>query len=58
MAPLAKLAAVAMMIASGVVAAPWDQTARQSTHRVRTVNGASFQTYHPEPVFETYGTQG
>ncbi|KAG8773458.1 hypothetical protein FRC12_002522 [Ceratobasidium sp. 428] len=60
MAPLAKLAAVAMMIASGVVAAPWDQTARQSTHRVRSVGpqGAKFQTYHPEPVFETYGTNG
>ncbi|KAG9119736.1 hypothetical protein FRC07_005084 [Ceratobasidium sp. 392] len=58
MAPLAKLAAVAMMIASGVLAAPWDQTARQSTHRVRTVNGSKFETYHPEPVFETYGTQG
>ncbi|KAG8698935.1 hypothetical protein FRC09_006935 [Ceratobasidium sp. 395] len=60
MAPFAKLAAVAMMIASGVVAAPWDQTARQSTHRVRSVGpqGAMFQTYHPEPVFETYGTNG
>ncbi|KAG8781731.1 hypothetical protein FRC12_021577 [Ceratobasidium sp. 428] len=60
MAPLAKLAAVAMMIASGVVAAPWDQTARQSTHRVHSVGpqGAKFQTYHPEPVFETYGTNG
>ncbi|KAG8765972.1 hypothetical protein FRC12_007167 [Ceratobasidium sp. 428] len=60
MAPLAKLAAVAVMIASGVVAAPWDQTARQSTHRVRSVGpqGTKFQTYHPEPVFETYGTDG
>ncbi|KAG8698934.1 hypothetical protein FRC09_006934 [Ceratobasidium sp. 395] len=60
MAPFAKLAAVAVMIASGVVAAPWDQTARQSTHRVRSVGpqGAKFQTYHPEPVFETYGTNG
>ncbi|QRV93969.1 extracellular metalloproteinase MEP [Ceratobasidium sp. AG-Ba] len=60
MAPLAKLAAVAMMIASGVVAAPWDSTVRQSTHRVRSVGpqGTKLQTYHPEPVYETYGVDG
>ncbi|KAG8743260.1 hypothetical protein FRC10_012304 [Ceratobasidium sp. 414] len=60
MAPLAKLAAVAMMIASGVVAAPWDPISRQSTHRVRSVGpqGTKLQTYHPEPVFETYGVDG
>ncbi|KAG9089171.1 hypothetical protein FRC07_012388, partial [Ceratobasidium sp. 392] len=60
MAPLAKLAAVAMMIASGVVAAPWDPVSRHTTHGVRSVGpqGATFQSYHPEPVFETYGTEG
>ncbi|QRV97451.1 extracellular metalloproteinase MEP [Ceratobasidium sp. AG-Ba] len=60
MAPLAKLAAVAMMIASGAVAAPWDPVARHTTHRVRSVGpqGAKFLSYHPEPVFETYGVDG
>ncbi|KAG8700995.1 hypothetical protein FRC08_004337 [Ceratobasidium sp. 394] len=60
MAPLAKLAAIATMTASGVVAAPWDPVSRHTTHRVRSVGsqGAKFQAYHPEPVFETYGVDG
>lgn len=60
MAPLAKLAALALMIASGVVAAPWDPVTRHTTHRVRSVGpqGTKFQAYHPEPVFETYGVEG
>ncbi|KAG8743261.1 hypothetical protein FRC10_012305 [Ceratobasidium sp. 414] len=60
MAPLPKLVAIAMMIASGVVAAPWDPVSRHTTHRVRSIgpHGAKFQAYHPEPVFETYGVNG
>jgi extracellular elastinolytic metalloproteinase len=60
MAPLAKLAAVALMIASGVVAAPWDPVSRHTTHRVRSVGPqkAQFQSYHPPSTFEAYGTEG
>ncbi|CAE6517796.1 unnamed protein product [Rhizoctonia solani] len=60
MASIAKLAAVALLIAQGAVAAPWDASARQTTHRVRSVGpkGAQFKSYHPEPVFETYGVDG
>ncbi|QRV93971.1 extracellular metalloproteinase MEP [Ceratobasidium sp. AG-Ba] len=60
MAFLVKLAAIAALIAQGVVAAPWDPVSRHTTHRVRSVGtqGAKFQSYHPEPVFETYGVSG
>ncbi|KAG8688482.1 hypothetical protein FRC11_005376 [Ceratobasidium sp. 423] len=60
MAFIAKLAAVALLIAQGAVAAPWDASAHHTTHSVRSVgpNGAKFQSYHPEPVFETYGVDG
>ncbi|CAE6339071.1 unnamed protein product [Rhizoctonia solani] len=60
MAFIAKLAAVALLIAQGAIAAPWDASVRQTTHRVRSVGtkGAQFQSYHPEPVFETYGVDG
>ncbi|KAG8743262.1 hypothetical protein FRC10_012306 [Ceratobasidium sp. 414] len=60
MAPLPKLIAIAMVIVSGVVAAPWDPVSRHTTHRVRSIgpHGAKFQAYHPEPVFETYGVGG
>ncbi|CAE6431427.1 unnamed protein product [Rhizoctonia solani] len=57
MAPLAKLAAIALMIASGAVAAPWDSTSRHMTHRVRSVGPqkAQIQSYHPPSTFETFG---
>ncbi|KAF8608678.1 hypothetical protein BDV93DRAFT_518742 [Ceratobasidium sp. AG-I] len=60
MAPLAKLTAVALMIASGVIAAPWDPVSRHTTHRVRSVGPekAQFQSYHPPATFETFGTDG
>lgn len=60
MAPLAKLAAVALMIASGVIAAPWDPVSRYATHRVRSVGPqkAQFQSYHPPATFETFGVEG
>ncbi|CAE6438006.1 unnamed protein product [Rhizoctonia solani] len=60
MAFVAKLAAVALLIAQGAIAAPWDASVRQTTHRVRSVGtkGTQFQSYHPEPVFETYGVEG
>lgn len=58
MAPLAKLTAVALMIVSGVIAAPWDLTTRYTTHRVRSVgpNKVQTQSYHPPSTFETFGT--
>ena len=58
MAFFTKLAAVALMIASGVIAAPWDSTSRYTTHRVRSVgpNKVQMQSYHPPSTFETFGT--
>ncbi|CCO37081.1 hypothetical protein BN14_11232 [Rhizoctonia solani AG-1 IB] len=58
MAPLAKLATLALMIASGAVAAPWDSTTRHATHSKFSVGPrkAEFQSYHPPSTFETYGT--
>ncbi|KAG8706859.1 hypothetical protein FRC08_000825 [Ceratobasidium sp. 394] len=60
MALLTKFAAITMIIASGVAAAPWDPVSRHTTHYVRSVGSqsAKFQSYHPEPVFETYGVEG
>ncbi|CAE7145090.1 unnamed protein product [Rhizoctonia solani] len=57
MAPLAKLATIALMIVSGAIAAPWDTTSRHMTHRVRSVGPqkAQFQSYHPPSTFETFG---
>ncbi|KAF8608977.1 hypothetical protein BDV93DRAFT_486410 [Ceratobasidium sp. AG-I] len=58
MAPITKLTAVGLMIASGAVAAPWETASRHITHRVRTVgpNKNQFQSYHPPSVFEAFGT--
>ncbi|CAE7145092.1 unnamed protein product [Rhizoctonia solani] len=57
MAPLAKLATIALMIVSGAIAAPWDTTSRHMTHRTRAVGPqkAQFQSYHPPSTFETFG---
>ncbi|CAE6465601.1 unnamed protein product [Rhizoctonia solani] len=57
MAPLAKLATIALMIVSGTIAAPWDTTTRHITHRIRSVGPqkAQFQSYHPPSTFETFG---
>ncbi|CAE6475720.1 unnamed protein product, partial [Rhizoctonia solani] len=57
---ITKLAAVALLIAQGSIAAPWHASGHQTTHHVRSVgpNGAKFQSYHPKPVFETYGVDG
>ncbi|KAF8751455.1 Fungalysin metallopeptidase (M36) [Rhizoctonia solani] len=58
MAPFAKLSTIALMIASGAVAAPWDHTTRQATHSKFAVGPrkVEFQSYHPPSTFETYGT--
>ncbi|KAJ1301436.1 hypothetical protein OPQ81_008694 [Rhizoctonia solani] len=60
MALLSKLAIVAFLIAQGAIAAPWDVHSRRTTHSVRSVGprGSLFHSYHPEPRFETYGTNG
>ncbi|KAL5631553.1 hypothetical protein ACGC1H_007167 [Rhizoctonia solani] len=57
MAPLAKLSTIALMIASGAIAAPWDTTSRHMTHRTRSVGPqkAQLQSYHPPSTFETFG---
>ncbi|CUA71508.1 hypothetical protein RSOLAG22IIIB_09638 [Rhizoctonia solani] len=54
------LAAVALMIACGAIAAPWDPTTRYTTHSVRSVgpNKVKVTTYSPPATFETYGVDG
>ncbi|CAE6394968.1 unnamed protein product [Rhizoctonia solani] len=60
MVALPTLASIALMIASGVIAAPWDTTSRHTTHRVRTVGPSKVKltSYHPPAKFETYGMEG
>ncbi|CAE6377925.1 unnamed protein product [Rhizoctonia solani] len=60
MVSLRALASVALMIASGVIAAPWDVTSRHTTHRVRTVGPSKVKltSYHPPATFEAYGVEG
>ncbi|KAG9094550.1 hypothetical protein FRC06_010710, partial [Ceratobasidium sp. 370] len=60
MAPTKTLVTIAALIASGVVAAPWDPVSRHTTHRVRTVgpNKVKLMSYHPPTTYETYGVQG
>ncbi|KAG8765974.1 hypothetical protein FRC12_007169 [Ceratobasidium sp. 428] len=60
MTVLVKLTAVTGLIAQGVIAAPWNQIPRHTTHQVRSVGprGAKFQSYHPESAYETFGVAG
>ncbi|KAF8751137.1 Fungalysin metallopeptidase (M36) [Rhizoctonia solani] len=60
MALIRVLASIALMIASGVVAAPWDVTSRHTTHRVRSVGPSKVKltSYHPPATFEAYGVEG
>lgn len=60
MAPLVKLAAVALLISSGAIAAPWNPVVRHTTHHSRSVgpNGVTASVYQPESTFETYGVNG
>ncbi|KAF8678110.1 Fungalysin metallopeptidase (M36) [Rhizoctonia solani] len=60
MVSFTSLSAVALLIASGVIAAPWHSDINYHTHRARGVgaNGVSLASYHPPTVFETYGING
>ncbi|KAH7332997.1 Fungalysin metallopeptidase-domain-containing protein [Rhizoctonia solani] len=60
MAPLVKLAAVALLISSSAIAAPWNPVVRHTTHHSRSVgpNGVTASVYQPESTFETYGVNG
>ncbi|CAE6439139.1 unnamed protein product [Rhizoctonia solani] len=60
MAPLVKLAAVAFLTPSGVIAAPWNPVLRYTTHHSRSVGpkGITASVYQPESTFETYGVNG
>lgn len=50
-----RLALVAASIA-GVVAMPWDASAKYATHRVRKLSRDLYtETYHPENIYKTYG---
>ncbi|CUA78560.1 hypothetical protein RSOLAG22IIIB_13227 [Rhizoctonia solani] len=62
MVSLTSLSAVALLIASGVIAAPWDSSTgiRRHTHRARGVGptGVNLVSYHPPSTFEGYGVDG
>ncbi|KAG8743263.1 hypothetical protein FRC10_012307 [Ceratobasidium sp. 414] len=50
----------AVLVAQGVIGAPWNPIVRHTTHNTHTLGSRStrFQFYHPEPIFETYGVAG
>ncbi|CAE6472559.1 unnamed protein product [Rhizoctonia solani] len=54
------LALAALLLSRGSIATPWETHFRRTTHSEHSVGlaGSRFQTYHPEPVFETYGVDG
>ncbi|KAH7332995.1 Fungalysin metallopeptidase-domain-containing protein [Rhizoctonia solani] len=60
MAPLIELAAVALFVSTGAIAAPWNPVARHTTHHSRSIgpNGVKAGVYQPESTFETYGVNG
>ncbi|CAE6407365.1 unnamed protein product [Rhizoctonia solani] len=60
MVSLASLSVVALLIASGAIAAPWHYNIPHHTHRSRGVGptGISLVSYHPPSVFEGYGVDG
>jgi hypothetical protein len=44
---------LAVVCASGAVAAPWAQDAKHATHRVREISPTlKLETYHPESTYE------
>ncbi|KAF8695597.1 Fungalysin metallopeptidase (M36), partial [Rhizoctonia solani] len=57
---LVRLTALALLISSGVIAAPWDPAARHTTHRSRSVGPKAIEAsaYQPESTYETYGVNG
>ncbi|EUC62782.1 extracellular metalloproteinase MEP [Rhizoctonia solani AG-3 Rhs1AP] len=60
MVPLAKLLGIAPLIASGVIAAPWNTGQSSTTHHIRALgpNRVKVKSYHPETTFKTYGVTG
>lgn len=47
---------LAVVCASGALAAPWDASAKYATHRVREVTrDLKLETFHPESTYETFG---
>ncbi|KAG8692582.1 hypothetical protein FRC08_009678, partial [Ceratobasidium sp. 394] len=60
MVSLSTLSTIALMIASGVIAAPWSPVVHPHTHRARGVGptGVQLTSYHPPSVFEGYGVDG
>ncbi|KAB5595170.1 Extracellular metalloproteinase MEP [Ceratobasidium theobromae] len=60
MSLLTRLFIIAATIFQGAAGAPWDVSVRRSTHNTRSIGprGIQFQSYHPQPIFETYGVKG
>ncbi|KAG8747474.1 hypothetical protein FRC12_014057 [Ceratobasidium sp. 428] len=60
MVSLPTLSTIALMIASGVIAAPWSPPIHSHTHRVRGLGptGVQLKSYHPPSTFKGYGVDG
>ncbi|CCO37494.1 Extracellular metalloproteinase NpI [Rhizoctonia solani AG-1 IB] len=57
---ITRFAILAFLIAQGMLAAPWKEPRRWTTHSVRSIGppGFQFKSYHPKPIFESYGVDG
>ncbi|CEL56792.1 hypothetical protein RSOLAG1IB_08094 [Rhizoctonia solani AG-1 IB] len=57
---ITRFAILAFLIAQGMLAAPWKEPRRWTTHSVRSIGptGSQFKSYHPKPIFESYGVDG
>ncbi|KDN45323.1 hypothetical protein RSAG8_04910, partial [Rhizoctonia solani AG-8 WAC10335] len=60
MIPLPKLITIALLIASGTIAAPWSSGQSSTTHYTRALGPkqVKVRSYHPETTFKTYGITG
>ncbi|KAH7339480.1 metalloprotease [Rhizoctonia solani] len=60
MVSLTSFSTIALLIACGAIAAPWESNGYHYTHRTRGVGptGVNLVSYHPPSIFETYGVDG
>ncbi|KAF8722218.1 Fungalysin metallopeptidase (M36), partial [Rhizoctonia solani] len=60
MTPITGFSILVGFVAQRAFAAPWEAPFHRSTPNIRSVGrvGSQFKSYHPEPVFETYGVEG
>ncbi|CCO37500.1 Extracellular metalloproteinase 10 [Rhizoctonia solani AG-1 IB] len=57
---ITRFAILAFLTAQCVLAAPWKEPRCWTTHSVRSIGptGSQFKSYHPKPIFESYGVDG